>query len=298
MSEPRFFTVRPLSKQPRSDLKNSFRIYLSPSSLAVLKLRSGDLCAIRLGEASPKTTIAWPALESIQNSVVQTSRTLQDCYAIRLGDKVTINKIEESMGEADTIHLEECTDSDGLSTQGLLSSADRKHWEWGLQYPLLKCEVISIGLIFDIELKGHRRSFKVAEIRAQNSSGTQTIFRFTTNSIVKVGLNQTLMPKIVGIKVRPSNLGGISDQIARLNECLADFNSACQETAMPSFYERIQGVLIYGPKGTGKTALLEQIKGAGWRSSFVIGSSVVCQNVRDGEAQLRKLFHDATSFPA
>ncbi|KAF7627082.1 hypothetical protein AFLA_013020 [Aspergillus flavus NRRL3357] len=88
MSEPRLFTVRPLSKQARNDHKDAFRVYLSSSSLAALKLRAGDACTLNYSGECAKTAIAWSATENIQTTVVQTSRTLQDCYGVKIGEKI------------------------------------------------------------------------------------------------------------------------------------------------------------------------------------------------------------------
>lgn len=293
MSESRSFTVRPFSKQPRNDLKDSFRVHLSPSSLTFLRLRAGDLCSLQLAEGTPKTAIAWNALENIQNTVVQTSKTLQDCYGIKLGDKVSIAKVHAPLEDVDTACLEECTDPDRISSYGVLSESDRGHWEWCLEYPLLKCEILSTGLIFEVELKGHRRSFRVAEVWGQNPNSINTIFRFTENSKIKIGRDQETADGLGLIKVRLSGLGGMSRQVERINEGLADFNSKAERLKMPSFYEHSRGMIIYGPKGTGKTALLQQMEAAGWKKSFRIGTSTISRNVGDGESKLRKVFFEA-----
>jgi AAA family ATPase len=292
MSESRLFTVRPLSRQPRNDLRDSFRVYLSPSSLTLLKIRAGDLCSLQQSDSPQKTAIAWTAVENIQNSVVQTSKVLQDCYGIKLGDKLTIIRLDDSLDEVTVVRLEECTDSDKLMNYGFLPDADKQHWEWALEYPLSKCEILSVGLVFDIELKGQRRSFKVAELQGQSSS-TKTIFRFTKASTARIGDVKRKMTTVAKLEVQESGLGGISHQIRRINEILADFRSETHTVLMPHFYNLSRGLLIYGPKGTGKTLLLQKIQAAGWEKSFVIGSSTLSRSVGDGEAKLRKIFNDA-----
>lgn len=62
---------------------------------------------------------------------------------------------------------------------------------------------------------------------------------------------------------------------------------------MPSFYENSRGILLYGPKGTGKTSLLEQIEKAGWRQVFRIGTSSLGRSTSEGEAKLRNIFQEA-----
>ncbi|GKZ27799.1 AAA+-type ATPase [Aspergillus brasiliensis] len=95
------------------------------------------------------------------------------------------------------------------------------------------------------------------------------------------------------IQVRPTGLGGMNRQIEIINESLADFNPGRLNIVMPSFYEHSRGILLYGPKGTGKTALLEQIKTAGWRQTFHIGSSAFGRSIGDAESKLRNIFQEA-----
>lgn len=297
MAEARIFTVRPLSKQPRNiDLRESFRIYLSTTSLAYLKLSPGNLCTLRVeGTDTEKTAIAWNAVEPIKNTVIQASGTLQELYGIKLGDKLTVTKVEKSpASEADTVFVEECSSPERLVRFGPLSDADRGHWEWSLEFPLLQCEIPTVGLVVDVDLKGQRRSFKVARI-----SAPETISRFTERSVVKIGgdgVSETVEhPVAAALEVVDSGLGGLSSQINKINQILVDFNSHGLSASMPDFYRLNRGILIYGPKGTGKTSLLQRIGSAGWKNTFTVRSTLLQTNSGDGEAQLRKIFKDASS---
>ena len=289
----RLWTVRPLSKQQRPDFKDSFRIHLAPSVLVLLKLRAGDLCRLELVPGKPKTAIAWTAPEKIQETVVQTSKVLQDCYGFKLGDKIPITKEDEPLGEAVTVRLEECTDVVKNSNQGPLEESDLEHWEWGLEHPLSKCEVISAGMVFDVELKARRRTFKIAEISSRSRNDTNTIFHFTGYSKVRIGSSDELPGKPPTLEVIPSGLGGLAPQVKQINETLRDFSYSSHNLTMPSFYQRSGGLLVYGPKGTGKSNLLSNIEAAGWTKVFTIGSSILRGNSGDGEALLRKNFSDA-----
>jgi AAA family ATPase len=293
MSEARVFTLRPLAKAPRSDLRDSFRVYLSSSSLAYLKLSPGSLCSLHLEGGVKKTAIAWNAVGDIKNTVVQTTSILQERYGIKLGEKLTISRIEVPLNEAEKVHLEECSDPDKLSKYGPLTDAEISHWEWALEYPLLQCGVLSVDLVFETEIKGQCRAFKVVGISTPSVTD-QTISLFTERSGLQIGGNgpkETETKNHGSLKVTQEGLGGLSGQVQRINEMLVDFNLEALGAKMPGFYRLNRGILIHGPKGTGKSSLLRQIESAGWRKSFLIGSNL---RSSDGEAKLRKIFKDAS----
>ncbi|KAJ5605068.1 hypothetical protein N7510_010222 [Penicillium lagena] len=296
MAEVRSFTARPLSKQARSDLKDAFRVYFSSSSLAALKLRAGDICSLTSAEGPPKTAIAWAAVENIQNTVVQTSRTLQDCYGIKIGEKVAINRLEGTLEEIKSVTVVDRTDAEKLAKYGDIRDEDQSHWAWALKnLQLARCEALSTGLVFDLDLIGQRRSFQVTSIRTQNAGTSRTLFRFTDATKVSIGeeADERVSPEQPDIHVQPGSLGGLSRQIEDINESLADLNLGQRTVIMPPFYEHRRGILLHGPKGTGKTALLQQIEKAGWRQIFRLGTATLGRNLSEGEAKLRNTFQEA-----
>lgn len=294
MSEVRSFTARPLSKPARSDLKDAFRVYLSSSSLAALRLRAEDLCTLTSAEGTPKTAIAWTAVENIQNTVVQTSRTLQDCYGIKIGEKVAISRTDGILDDISAVTLVDISSPDKIAKHGPIAADERSHWEWVLEFHLSRCEVLANGLTFDLELKGQRRTFQVVNIRAENVSPARTIFRFSKTTRVSIGMEPEAPPQLrSNISVRPTGLGGLSRQIEDINESLSDFNIDSRKPVMPSFYEHSRGILLYGPKGTGKSALLQQIEKAGWKQVFKIGTSSLGRSIGEGELKLRNIFQEA-----
>ncbi|KAF4254240.1 hypothetical protein KXW98_005866 [Aspergillus fumigatus] len=294
MSDARLFTVRP-SKQARSDHKDAFRIYLSSSSLAALKLRAGDICSVNTPDGSPKTAVAWTAAESIQSTVVQTSRTFQDCYEIKVGEKIFISRAEGLLEGIDRVYITECSDVDRLTRYGgPIPPKEKDHWAFALRFPLSRCELVAVGLTFDVELIGQRRSFKVANIKTATRNPANTLFRFADSSEIRIDDEIDGVPEEApsAIQVKPSGLGGLSRQIDSINESLADF-SLGQKFRMPSFYEHSRGILLYGPKGTGKSALLHQIQAAGWKKTFSLGSSMFSRNISDSETKVRNVFQEA-----
>ncbi|KAJ5090415.1 ATPase [Penicillium argentinense] len=295
MSEVRSFTARPLSKQARSDHKDAFRIYLSSSSMAGLRLRADDLCSLTLPDGTSMTAIAWTAVENIQNTVVQTSRALQDCYGVKIGEKVAITKLDRCLEDLDSIILIDSSDSEKMAKYGAIPAEERCHWEWALEFQLSRCEVLAKGLVFELDLKGQRRAFQVIGLHTLNSSSLpNTIFRFSKATKISIGTEVEVPTESPSrISVQTANLGGLSRQIEDINESLSDFNIDHRKPTMPSFYEHNRGILIFGPKGTGKTMLLKQIEKAGWRQVFKIGTSSLGRSISDGETKLRSTFQEA-----
>ncbi|KAJ5935681.1 ATPase [Penicillium verhagenii] len=294
MADVRSFTVRPLSKQARSDYKDAFRVYLSSSSLAALRLRADDLCILSHAEGPPKTAIAWTATENIQSTVVQTSKALQDCYGIKVGGKIAITRTDGPLEEILSVVMIECSDPEKIERFGPIPAEERCHWEWTLEFQLLRSEVITKGLVFELELKGQRRNFQVVNIRSASPSSNHTIFRFTNATKISIG-TEVEAPEVISheIQVSADGLGGLSRQIGDINESLSDFNVDLLKPTMPSFYEHGRGILLYGPKGTGKTSLLQQIEKAGWRQVFKIGTGSLGRSTSEGEKKLRTIFQDA-----
>lgn len=294
MSEVRSFTARPLSKQARSDHKDAFRIYLSSSSLAALRLRADDLCTLTSAEGTPKTAIAWTAVENIQSTVAQTSRVLQDCYGIKIGEKIGITRIEGTLENINSVVVTDCSDPEKIARHGPIPVDEKCHWEWALEFQLQRCEVIAKGLTFELELKGQRRCFQVVKIHAENLSSNRTIFRFGENATVSIGSEEEEISQIPPeLYVNSTGLGGLSRQIDDLNESLSDFKMDGRQPIMPSFYEQCRGILLFGPKGTGKTSLLRQIEKAGWRQVFNVSTASLGRSISESEAKLRSMFQEA-----
>ncbi|KAJ5411963.1 uncharacterized protein N7487_006322 [Penicillium crustosum] len=295
MSDPRSFTARPLSKQQaRKDFKDAFRVYLSSSSLAALRLQTESICTLRQGDGPPQTAIAWYASENIQSTVMQISRTMQECYDIKIGEKVSITRAEGPLEDIDVVTLEDCSDPEKIAKHGSISESDRSHWEWALDEKLLRCGCLTTGLTFELELRAQPRSFRVVNIHSQNPHSSHTLFQFTETSKVSLGpVTERKEERSSVIAVQSTGLGGLSRQIDDINESLSDFNFDSRKPAMPSFYENSRGILLYGPKGTGKTSLLEQIEKAGWKQTFKVGMSTLGRSINEGELKLRNIFQEA-----
>ncbi|THC97269.1 hypothetical protein EYZ11_003271 [Aspergillus tanneri] len=161
-------------------------------------------------------------------------------------EKILISKTDGFLEEIESISLVECSDADKLANYGPLPLSEAHHWAWALELPLSRCDAIAACLTFDIELKGQRRNFKVADIRTLNRNTDSTLFRFTKDTNVSVGedfigrkINRTYH-----LRVQSPGLGGMARQIGNINEALADFNIDSEGLAMPSFYEHSRGCRV------------------------------------------------------
>ncbi|KAL9619252.1 MAG: hypothetical protein Q9160_006104 [Pyrenula sp. 1 TL-2023] len=302
MAQIRKFTVRPLpSRLVRNDNKDAFRILLSGGALVGLKLGPGEPCNLHTDDGSVRTAIAWNALERIQDSVVQTSTVLQDTYSLKLGDKVRISKFEGSLPGIDTVTLEEVNqlDQEESSGQDAMTDEDRPYWEWYLEHPLGNIVFLHLGMAFkNIDLKGQKRSFVISRIEAKPDTTTSSLFSFSATSKVsfekhvdKAKLDSALTGSF---ELDGSNIGGLNDQVRIINTILEKYSSDTVPIVLPPFYRPSRGVLLYGPKGTGKSLLVEKISRCSWRKVFRISSDVYQRSDRD--SLLRKTFSEAVQL--
>ena len=304
LSDPRLYTVRPFSKPSRTDLKDVFRVYLSPTTLLLHKLHSGDLCVLRFSEdrdhpdGTTIPAIAWAAPEKIQDTVVQTSKALQELHRLKLGDRVSIKSMEDPLLDIQSIMLSEIPQ---LTLDPALISLDKAgqgHWAWYLELPLAKAEVLCPGMIIDdVDLKGQKRSFKVEQIN--HNDGSDTLYRFVSTSAVHLqdplsnranstaGLQRSLC-------ITQDGIGGLTRQLDQLNQRLSSYNNSLQRLKLPLYYRsRRGGVLLYGPPGTGKSLILKKVSDAGWAKVFYLDSQAISRYGGNVETAVSRIFVDA-----
>jgi AAA family ATPase len=302
MANTQKFTIRPLSKPGRSDLRDTFKIYLSPTALLSAKLRSGDVCSISKDDSSWRTAIAWSATEKIQDTVVQTSKLIQDLYGFKLGEKVSIAKLDEPIPEVDVVILDEVPKArEEHQSEQRISGSDRGHWEWYLEHTLSTAQYICAGMQFEsIELKGKRRSFVVKAISSQTRSPSQDPFQFSEGSRVRLQDENSTPPtkplESFDLDKMMAGVGGLKKQIEQIQDQLQDFKSSGPELMMPSYYHGNSGIILYGPKGTGKSLVLKKLSNGPWQRVFNITSIVLTSSPGNGEKEIRDIFATARRF--
>lgn len=303
LSDPRFYIVRPFSKPPRTDLKDVFRVYLSPSTLLLHKLSSGDACTLQLPEEEdgPEVksipAIAWTAPERLQDNNVQTSKALQELRGLKLGDKVSIKALHEPITAANSVTLSEIPLADLHHPLAFLDEIERGHWAWFLEQPLMKAEFLCPGMtVNEIDLKGQKRSFKIAQIDSSNSP--HALYRFMSTSVVTVrgGVPQSVPSAVESrsLLIKQDGIGGLTRQLDILNQRLAAYGGEFQRVKFPSYYRaRRGGVLLYGPSGTGKSLLLRKVSEACWTKVYHIDADIVSRYGGNVDTAVARIFAEA-----
>ena len=298
------YTVRPFSKSARPDLKDVFHVFLSTTIFQLKKIERGQFCALKLQNGQINLVQAWPAVEKIQDSVIQTSKSLQRIYAIRLGDKVSLVSNDKTITVAKEVTL--CESSADLSRNHDLRipESEHEHWAWLLESFLAKAEIIAPSLVFDdVTARGQRKAFEVCQV---DGTKTNTLFRFEASTKVVVTSTSEADGRVslksdfeVLSDLTTDGLGGLGKQIERLNEELKAYGAIEGKFKMPRWYRpQAGGIILYGPSGTGKSLLQQRVSEAGWKRVFHLETEM--ENFPKGKvAAIRKTFAEArTGHPS
>lgn len=298
--EFRSYAIRPFSKPARTDLKDVFRLYLSPATMLLHELHAGDGCLIQIPAGSSVPAVAWPAPEKITDSVVQTSKTLQSLYGLKLGDKVSILRKDFSIIKAQTVTLCELYPVDANIPFTELSELEGAHWAWFLAHIIKKAELICPGMFFnDVELVDEKRSFRIVDV---NSSKDLLLHQALSGIEVQIlgppaeedGASTAGKETLY---ISSHDIGGLAKELALLNGKLAAYSEPQRKFKFPSYYRRHRGgIILHGPSGTGKSMLLSKIRAAQWRKSFQIDRTIGGHRTDETEKFVHEIFVDACRY--
>lgn len=255
------FTVRPSSTD-----KEAFRINLNAVSMLSLKLKSGDTCEIHGGPVDPsgrqKLAVAWE-VSGIKDYVVQTSKTLQECYGLKLGDKITISRSVVQVQDADVITLQ--------PSEPALQPGDASFYAVFAKRTIPGVnEYLAISQLVTFKLGMENVEFRVRDIGIRNTM----IARVTRETSFRVSSPEESEQPIT-IDFRPARLGGLEQEVVRLRKIVHRLRRATVKQNWAT-HRPVQGVLIYGAKGTGKSAFIQALAESGWPSviSWTTGTKI------------------------
>ena len=296
MSGAQTYVVRPFSKPSQTELKDLFRVYLSSTASLFHGLRAGECCQIQTSRGTGGPVIVWPAPEKIQDTVVQTSKTLQVLYGMKLGDRISIVRSDESIGIARLVTLVEIPQAASKSSLTRLTKIDRWHWAWVLHHTLEKAEIVCPGIALDgIEIKEQRRSFKVTNV---NSSSDLCLHYIQPGTEVELRDDRITEDSMRGnaeiMRLNPDGIGGLDRQLKELNDRLTAYSDELKKLKLPSYYRpRRGGVILHGPSGTGKSMILAKLTTAGWQKVFRVNTTAYSERGVDRKAGIRDIFAEA-----
>ena len=292
MTEFRNYIVRPSPKPARTDFRDVFWIYLSPANLLLHGLRPGDNCRLQTPRGAPTYAIVFENAK-IQDSVVQTSKTLQAIYGLKLGDNISLSPSRESIPVVTQVALEEVVKDEA---KGPISESDRVHWAWIVEDALKRAEYLCPGLVFDVEAIRQERSFKVTKV---NGSVDVTVHRFVPDSNFEVRIEATgsqsealLASEHRSLEISNDGIAGLDAQLLKINRRLSacgNFHNKFRFRA--SYPSRQGGIIIHGPSGTGKTLILNHVVKSGWESAFHL--EIIKKGRGESDSVVRQAFAEA-----
>lgn len=290
------FTIRPLErKTPDNALEGAFRVHISDKDLKALTLSRGDLLRLSLADGPRGFGIAWNAVQTNPGNkpIAKVTDLLRDKYGLTLQDRPFIEKANEHWKAIDSVEISFIGDAETLSRFG--TSEELLYWA---RYALGKMtlpfselngtltlsvdiEIIHAGCTIDIHQKGPGSSEKIRKIRAtiQNVEPKPDLTKALYFDPIKSNITAMQTPP-----AKPSatldqipqldecGIGGLSSQIATINESLALLNN-------PAFVfpdHHLLGptaFLIHGPEGTGKSLLLERLSQSAWHETFQLDAT-------------------------
>ena len=296
MGESRSYAVRPHpNNAARTDMTDLFWVYLSPANLLLHGLRNGDACQFATAQGASCSAIVFDN-PKLQDSVVQTSKTFQGLYNIKLGDRISVHSSQNPIVNVQDIVLRETSQTEGHEW---LTDHERNFWAWILEDTLQRAVYLCPGLPFDkIEARRQKRSFQIIRI---NGSSDLIVYRFIPDMNVNIHIeNGELKGDTPSTAIRDAfritseGVAGLDRQLAQINLRLTSYDEDPPAITLPIGYsKRRGGIVICGPSGTGKTLILDKIAKLSWRRVIYLDDHDHYQRPSDRADFVRKAFANA-----
>jgi len=244
----------------RDELKDAFKIYLSPGSF--LHTNPGDVCMLETSQGVAGPAVAWTATEKIKDDVVQLSRALQKLYSIKLDSRVTVSCSNVSVIDAFDITLHEVPFDGSATPLSSFGKDESLGWAVLLKSYLQEADLLTPGLEFDnVTGFGCKKTFQILQI---NSSTDKNPYRAGPISKVRIIQHTSQDDKHYRLSVSTRGVGGLSAQLTQINAKLEAFQSPCDRNFHPLYQPCQGGIVLYGASGTGKSLVLSKIAAVGW----------------------------------
>lgn len=253
------FTVRPFTS-PKNDPNDSFRVHLSALALSKLKAHPGDILRMQVDGGSPQMAIAWLSPEpKLTDGIVQTSKVLQQTYGLSLQDKVTVVKARQPQS------AEEIVVKEVHGQTSNWSNAERGYWDTVLPYQLSQIRHIAVSMEFNVDMIGRRTRFSIVAV---DGAHDDSAFTFTPSTRLKLGLDPGVLN--ASWQIDGSGVGALEYQLATIQKVVNDIGQG-RGRDVNQYFPSLQpnhGILLYGPKGTGKSLVLRKIGSCQWSRKF------------------------------
>ncbi|KAL8243619.1 hypothetical protein R6Q59_009877 [Mikania micrantha] len=242
------YTVRPSNSE-----KEAFRVKLTAVSLLSLRLKPGDVVILRVpdGDDKPRPAIAWENSGSgMKDTIVQTSKFLQELYGFKLGDKIAISRSTESLKDASVVTVR--------SNSGSITCDEQVVWQANLSAIVpTKHDVLAPGQKLVVEVGKKKAEFEVLDVGG-------LLAQITDSTQFKIGQSQDSV-KASEFRLDFAGVGGLQPEIDRIRKQMKAIMNR-EVLNQWSGFQAKHGLLLYGPKGVGKTLIQESMMKSSWAS--------------------------------
>ena len=244
--------------RPSNSEKEAFRVKLTATSLLGLKLKPGDLCTLALSSSDHELekavdgrnyAIAWDASGTgMKDTVLQMSKYLQELYGFRLGDKVVVSRCQEGLREGGVVRIRQ-------KGEGRVDEEMGRFWECYARLTVRGLhECVAEGQVLNFKVGEERAEFEVLDVGA-GGMGIARVVKGTRFEVVEGG-----SVKVQELDFRGEGIGGLKEEIKQVQNLVMRLLSP----RIPKRYSPVQGLLVYGAKGVGKSHFVDELAKSGW----------------------------------
>ncbi|KAI9695238.1 MAG: hypothetical protein M1820_008757 [Bogoriella megaspora] len=245
------FAIRPLPNEKKyQSAEVAFRVHLNSSDLAALNIEPGDPCRLQSSDGAIGVGIAWvsgdPPTNKMNKKIAKIPETLKAVFDFRLNQTIYIQP-GGRLRQVDTITVRDISKTPRYDIPNL-----------PIHYALYKLDVVHPKLEFEVApQETAKRSFQIEDVQPREK---EALYRCTDKAVVLVNSGDGPVKAALTRRDVPQiNLKGIealAQQVHEINKCVENFISDATDHPQPT------GILLYGPRGVGKSLLLDKLSDA------------------------------------